>query len=66
MVVLIVASGARTLFVQAKALGDVLIVGLNSDESVKKIKGSHRPINNQEFRSKMLLGLKACGCRCDI
>ena len=43
---------------EAKALGDVLIVGLNSDESVKKIKGSHRPINNQEFRSKMLLGLK--------
>lgn len=43
---------------QAKALGDVLIVGLNSDASVKKIKGPHRPINNHVFRAQMLLGLK--------
>ena len=43
---------------EAKALGDVLIVGLNSDASVKQLKGQDRPINNQEFRAKMLLGLK--------
>ncbi|MEC8677387.1 MAG: D-glycero-beta-D-manno-heptose 1-phosphate adenylyltransferase [Candidatus Margulisiibacteriota bacterium] len=43
---------------KAKALGDVLIVGLNSDASVKQIKGDIRPINNQSFRSQMLLGLK--------
>ena len=43
---------------EAKALGDVLIVGLNSDESVKQIKGNDRPINNEDFRSKMLMSLK--------
>jgi rfaE bifunctional protein nucleotidyltransferase chain/domain len=43
---------------KAKALGDVLVVGLNSDASVKQIKGDLRPINNQFFRSQMLLGLK--------
>ncbi|RAP23572.1 D-glycero-beta-D-manno-heptose 1-phosphate adenylyltransferase [Candidatus Marinamargulisbacteria bacterium SCGC AG-343-K17] len=43
---------------EAKALGDILIVGLNSDTSVKQIKGQDRPINNQDFRAKMLLGLK--------
>ena len=43
---------------KAKALGGVLVVGLNSDASVKQIKGDFRPINNQSFRSQMLLGLK--------
>ena len=43
---------------KAKALGDVLVVGLNSDASVRQIKGDLRPINNQLFRSQMLLGLK--------
>ena len=43
---------------KAKALGDVLIVGLNSDASVRQIKGDLRPINNQLFRSRMLLALK--------
>ncbi len=44
---------------QAKALGDILLVGLNSDNSVKSLKGSTRPINNQEERKEMLLALKA-------
>jgi rfaE bifunctional protein nucleotidyltransferase chain/domain len=43
---------------QAKALGDILIVGLNSDASIQKIKGKNRPINNQCFRATMLLALK--------
>jgi len=38
----------------AKSLGDKLVVGINSDESTKKIKGSRRPINNQEDRKKIL------------
>lgn len=42
---------------QAKALGDVLIVGLNSDESVKRLKGESRPINNQIARANMLAAL---------
>lgn len=43
----------------AKSFGDILIVGLNSDESVKVLKGANRPINNEEDRAEVLLGLKA-------
>ena len=43
----------------AKTFGDVLIVGLNSDESVRRLKGSSRPINSQLDRAEVLLGLKA-------
>lgn len=44
---------------EAKSLGDVLIVGLNSDESVQKLKGPSRPINNQADRAELLAAL-AC------
>lgn len=44
---------------QAKALGDILIVGLNSDSSVRRIKGNERPINNQEDRALVLSGLES-------
>jgi rfaE bifunctional protein nucleotidyltransferase chain/domain len=43
----------------AKALGDILIIGLNSDSSVSKLKGKNRPINKEEDRAKVLLGLKS-------
>ncbi len=43
----------------AKNFGDVLIVGLNTDESVRRLKGDSRPINNQFDRAEILLGLKA-------
>ena len=43
---------------KSKALGSKLIVGLNSDNSVRKLKGSTRPINNQEDRKKMLEALR--------
>ena len=43
---------------QARALGDCLIVGLNSDQSIQVIKGPHRPICNQQFRATMLDALK--------
>ena len=43
----------------AKSFGDVLIVGLNTDESVKMLKGENRPINNEKDRAEVLLGLKA-------
>jgi D-beta-D-heptose 7-phosphate kinase/D-beta-D-heptose 1-phosphate adenosyltransferase len=42
------------LFKFCKNLGDTVIVGLNSDESIKRIKGSSRPINNIIERIKML------------
>ena len=38
-------------------LGDVLIVGLNSDSSVKKIKGNGRPVNNENARATILASL---------
>jgi D-beta-D-heptose 7-phosphate kinase/D-beta-D-heptose 1-phosphate adenosyltransferase len=43
---------------KAKALGDVLIVGLNSDDSVRRIKGDKRPILFQEERTFILSNLK--------
>jgi D-beta-D-heptose 7-phosphate kinase/D-beta-D-heptose 1-phosphate adenosyltransferase len=44
---------------EAKKLGDILFIGLNSDKSIKEIKGENRPINNQDFRKEMLLNLKS-------
>ena len=43
---------------EAKKLGDYLVVGINSDNSVKKIKGEDRPINNENDRKYLLLNLK--------
>ena len=43
---------------QSRKLGKRLIVGLNSDESVKRLKGSNRPINNEEDRKAILLALR--------
>lgn len=42
---------------KAKDLGDILIIGLNTDESVKKLKGESRPINNQYSRALLLSSL---------
>ncbi len=39
---------------KAKALGDILVVGVNSDNSIKRIKGEFRPINNELDRIKIL------------
>jgi D-beta-D-heptose 7-phosphate kinase/D-beta-D-heptose 1-phosphate adenosyltransferase len=44
---------------QASALGDLLIVGLNSDASVRGIKGPDRPLNTERERAEVLLAL-AC------
>lgn len=46
--------GHLTLIKEAKKLGDVLVIGINSDESVKNIKGKHRPIIPLEQRMKQL------------
>ena len=42
---------------QAADLGDQLIVGLNTDASVKKLKGPHRPINDEESRMHFIASL---------
>jgi D-beta-D-heptose 7-phosphate kinase/D-beta-D-heptose 1-phosphate adenosyltransferase len=44
---------------KAKSLGDVLILGLNSDASVKRLKGNDRPINSEEDRAFVLAALEA-------
>jgi D-beta-D-heptose 7-phosphate kinase/D-beta-D-heptose 1-phosphate adenosyltransferase len=41
----------------AKSLGKILVVGLNSDSSVKEIKGEKRPINNEIERSQLLINI---------
>ncbi len=42
---------------QAASFADVLVVGVNSDASVKRLKGSERPINDQQSRSLILASL---------
>lgn len=44
---------------KAKAKGDILVVAINSDSSVKKIKGNNRPITGEKDRARMIAGL---GC----
>ena len=46
-------------FQAARALGDLFIVGVNSDSSVRSLKGDSRPINNQDNRVEMLEGFAA-------
>lgn len=44
---------------QAKRLGDFLIIGLNSDSSVKELKGENRPINSFEDRATLLSAIES-------
>lgn len=44
---------------QAKELGDILVLALNTDDSVKKLKGDSRPINNQQDRALVINELKS-------
>jgi D-beta-D-heptose 7-phosphate kinase/D-beta-D-heptose 1-phosphate adenosyltransferase len=43
---------------QSRALGDRLVVGLNSDASVRRLKGHDRPVNSQEDRKRLLMALR--------
>lgn len=43
---------------EAKALGDRLVIGLNSAASVKRLKGEHRPINDENTRQYILAALE--------
>ena len=44
---------------KARGVGDFLIVGVKSDQSVKRLKGENQPINNEAYRAEVLLGLSA-------
>ncbi len=54
----IIHSGHLDLLKEAKSYGDKLIVGLNSDKSISKLKGPDRPIISQSERKKILSALK--------
>ncbi len=43
---------------KAKKLGDVLVVGLNSDSSTRRLKGAGRPVNSQKDRAQVLGALR--------
>jgi len=47
-------AGHIAYLTEAASLGDILILGLNSDASVQKIKGPQRPVNNETTRSSLL------------
>jgi rfaE bifunctional protein nucleotidyltransferase chain/domain len=51
--------GHIELLQQARTLGDVLIVGLNSDESVRRLKGAGRPVLPEKERAEILAALEA-------
>ncbi len=55
----IIHAGHVRYLTTAKNFGDVLIIGLNTDDSVRRLKGASRPINSQADRAEVLLGLKA-------
>src|SRR5262249_50759384 len=50
--------GHVDLLYRARALGDVLVVAINSDESVRRLKGTSRPIFNENERAEILAGLE--------
>ena len=54
----IIHSGHLDLLKEARSYGDKLIVGLNSDKSISKLKGPERPIIDQSERKKILSALK--------
>jgi rfaE bifunctional protein nucleotidyltransferase chain/domain len=51
--------GHTRILKQSRALGDLLVVGLNSDASVSRLKGANRPINPELDRAEVLCSLEA-------
>ena len=60
----ILHSGHVTYLEKAKQLGDVLVLGLNTDESVSRIKGPTRPINKESDRAVVLDALRCIDYVC--
>jgi len=50
--------GHIQLLKKAKAEGDILVVGLNSDASIKRLKGENRPIQNEKVRAEVMASIK--------
>ncbi|NDC82127.1 D-glycero-beta-D-manno-heptose 1-phosphate adenylyltransferase [bacterium] len=60
----ILHAGHVSYLEDAKQLGDILIVGLNSDASVQRLKGPQRPINSEHARAIVIAGLEAVDAVC--
>lgn len=55
----IIHAGHIAYLNEAKKLGDILIVGVNSDESVKRLKGQNRPIISEKDRAYIVANIKS-------
>ncbi|MCR4857551.1 MAG: D-glycero-beta-D-manno-heptose 1-phosphate adenylyltransferase [Bacteroidales bacterium] len=55
----ILHTGHVTCLAKARQMGDLLVVGLNSDESVRRLKGAERPVNDEHSRALLLAALEA-------
>ena len=53
----ILHEGHIAVLAEAASFADILIVGINSDDSVKKLKGDSRPINNEDSRALIMASL---------
>jgi D-beta-D-heptose 7-phosphate kinase/D-beta-D-heptose 1-phosphate adenosyltransferase len=51
-------AGHVRMLAQARSLGDALVVGLNSDTSVRRLKGSGRPVLPQDERAEIIMALR--------
>ncbi|MDD3534821.1 MAG: D-glycero-beta-D-manno-heptose 1-phosphate adenylyltransferase [Candidatus Cloacimonetes bacterium] len=60
----ILHAGHVRYLAEARALGDYLVLGLNSDSSVKRLKGEGRPLNSQEDRALVLAALESVSYIC--
>ncbi|TCK58344.1 bifunctional D-glycero-beta-D-manno-heptose-7-phosphate kinase/D-glycero-beta-D-manno-heptose 1-phosphate adenylyltransferase HldE [Seleniivibrio woodruffii] len=57
----ILHKGHVTYLKKAAELGDILVLGLNSDDSIRRIKGPSRPINSENDRAEVLAALESIG-----
>jgi len=55
----ILHAGHVTYLEEAAKLGDVLVVAINTDASVKRLKGKSRPVNSLKSRARVIAGLQA-------
>jgi rfaE bifunctional protein nucleotidyltransferase chain/domain len=53
----ILHAGHLDLLERASTLGDRLVLGLNSDASIRRLKGEERPVNDERFRARMLAAM---------
>ncbi len=56
--------GHTSYLAEARSLGDILVVGMDSDQSVHQLKGPERPIQNEKARSKTLSALRSVDFIC--